>query len=114
MEKYLVDIQIASKEIEEFLDKFGRRFDIFKSNMLYYKAILMNLAIIGEAMSRMLKIDPELSISSSRKIVNTRNYVIHGYDSLTPEILWNIVINHLPVLKTEVDELLKQFPDSRY
>jgi uncharacterized protein with HEPN domain len=37
-----------------------------------------------------------------------RNYVIHGYDTLTPDIMWNIVINHLPLLKTEVESLLAE------
>jgi uncharacterized protein with HEPN domain len=43
-----------------------------------------------------------------KKYVDTRNYVIHGYDSLTADILWSIVVNHLPLLKTEVQNLLKQ------
>jgi uncharacterized protein with HEPN domain len=36
-----------------------------------------------------------------------RNYVIHGYDSLKPEIVWAIVINHLPPLRAEVERLLR-------
>ncbi len=46
--------------------------------------------------------------SCSRQIVSTRNYIIHGYDSLDNEILWGIVINHLPRLKVEVSELLAE------
>lgn len=52
----------------------------------------MNIAIIGEAMNRILKIKEDISITNARKIVNARNYVIHGYDSLRHEILWAIVI----------------------
>ncbi|MBD5277732.1 MAG: DUF86 domain-containing protein [Bacteroides sp.] len=47
-----------------------------------------------------------LSITAARKIVDTRNFVIHAYDSLKPDILWAIVINHMPLLKTEVVALL--------
>ena len=65
-----------------------------------------NIGIIGEAVNRVLKIDPEINITSARKIVNTRNLIIHSYDSLDKEILWGIVIRHLPVLKKEVDKLL--------
>lgn len=57
-------------------------------------------------MNRILKEIPDIPISSSRKIVDTRNYVIHAYDSLRPDILWSIVINHLPLLKSEVEALL--------
>ena len=65
-------------------------------------AIHMNLSIIGEAVNRILKIDSKFPISKARQIVNTRNYLIHGYDSLRPEMLWAIIINDLPILKQEV------------
>ncbi len=58
-------------------------------------------------MNRILKIDPEISITSARRIVNTRNYLIHGYDSLREDLVWAIVINHIPMLKSEILELLK-------
>ena len=67
-----------------------------------------NIEIMGEAMNRILKIAPSINITSARKIVDTRNYVIHAYDSLKPDILWAIVINHIPILKNEVDILLKK------
>ena len=69
----------------------------------------MNVAIIGEAMNKALKIKEDLPITNARKIVNTRNYVIHGYDSLRNEILWAIVIRDLPVLKDEVNSLMSGF-----
>ncbi len=45
-------------------------------------------------------------ISNARKIVDTRNRIIHGYDSVSDEIIWGIVINHIPILQTEVKDLL--------
>lgn len=36
------------------------------------------------------------------KIVGLRNRLIHGYDSVDDEILWDIVQTKLPVLKTQV------------
>ena len=65
-----------------------------------------NIEIIGEAMNRILKIDKDIAITNSRKIVDARNYIIHGYDSLSVDILWSMVINHLPKLKNEVTALL--------
>ena len=59
-------------------------------------------------MNRILKSDETVSITNSRKIVDARNYIIHGYDSLSVDILWSIVINHLPKLKEEVAELLEK------
>ena len=58
-------------------------------------------------MNLILKANPSIEISNSRKIVDARNYIIHGYDSLSVDILWSIVINHLPKLREEVCGLLQ-------
>jgi uncharacterized protein with HEPN domain len=52
--------------------------------------------------------DASINISNSRKIVDTRNRIIHGYDSVSDEIIWGIVINHIPILQTEVKGLLEE------
>ena len=57
-------------------------------------------------MNRILKADKDIAITNSRKIVDTRNYIIHGYVSLSVDILWSMIINHLPKLKNEVTTLL--------
>lgn len=108
IKKYLGDIQIAVSEIEIASSQRPKEFNVFVSDFVFRKFVERNIEIIGEAMNRVLKIDPTIPISSSRKIVDTRNYVIHAYDSLIPEILWAIVINHLPTLKKEIDYLLHQ------
>jgi uncharacterized protein with HEPN domain len=59
-------------------------------------------------MNRILKDYSQIAITNSRKIVDARNYIIHGYDSLSADILWSIIINHLPKLKTEVVELISR------
>lgn len=81
-------------------------FDIFCSDRVYRKFVERNFEIIEEAMNRVLKINPSIAISSAKKIVSTRNLVIHSYDSLDNAILWGIIINHLPLLKSEVEALL--------
>lgn len=58
-------------------------------------------------MNHILKIDPQIAITYARKVVDTRNFVIHAYDSLRPDILWSIVINNLPLLKSEIMALMK-------
>ena len=56
-----------------------------------------------------MKIDPAIIISNAKQIVGTRNYLIHGYDSLRLEMIWAIVINDLPKLKQEVMALLNGY-----
>lgn len=100
--KYLEDMLNSISEIEMALERFGKRYDTFCSDIVFRRFVERNIEIIGEAMNRILKIEPSIDITHSRKIVDARNYVIHAYDSLKPDILWSIVINHLPKLKTEI------------
>ena len=59
-------------------------------------------------MSRILKLEPEIIISNSRKIVDARNKIIHGYDEISDDVIWGIVIRNLPVLQKEVEILLNE------
>ena len=59
-------------------------------------------------MNRILKENSEINISFSRKIVDVRNRIIHGYDSVSDDVIWGIVIKNLPVLQTEVENLLNE------
>lgn len=99
------------EEIESYFDSIPRQFEIYKTNSLLKSAIHMNLSIIGEATNRILKIDPDIRISNAKQIVGTRNFIIHGYDSLRPEMIWAIIINDLPKLKKELSELLSNQVD---
>lgn len=105
IKKYLEDILQAISEIEMAENRFGRQYDIFETDVIFRKFVERNIEILGEAMNRILKIEPEINIRSARKIVDTRNYVIHAYDSLKPDILWAIVINHIPRLKEDIIRL---------
>ncbi|MDE5785509.1 MAG: DUF86 domain-containing protein [Duncaniella sp.] len=104
--KSLEDILIVINEIESFFGEGEKRFDFYLSNTYLRRAIQMNISIIGEATNRILKLDSSISISSAKKIVSARNYMIHGYDSLNHETIWAIVIRHIPILKEEVEQLL--------
>ena len=106
IKKYLQDVLTAIEEVESFFDNKPKLFDDFYSDLLLRRAIERNIEIIGEAMNRILRIDESIAITNARKIVDARNYIIHGYDSLSPDILWSMVINHLPRLKKDVVALL--------
>ena len=108
IKKYLEDILIAIEEIDIFFETLPKEYNIFVNSLLLRRGIERNIEIIGEAMNRILKADNTILITNARKIVDTRNYVIHGYDTLTADILWSIVVNHLPLLKNEVEGLLKK------
>ena len=104
--KALEDILSAILEIESFFETRPMRYDVYLSDVCLRRAVERNITIIGEAMNRLLKLDPDIEITSARRIVDTRNYVIHGYDSVTDDIMWGIVVRHLPLLKAEVQKLM--------
>ncbi len=104
---WLEDIKQSIDEIESFLPE-KRNFFEFRNDLKTRKAIERNIEIIGEAVSRILKVNPELRITNARKIVDTRNRIIHGYDSVSEDIIWAIVSNDLKKLREEVSSLLHQ------
>lgn len=105
--KYLYDVLVAVTETLSYFDNRPKLFDEFDSNIMLRRAVERNIEIMGEAMNRILKACPDIRITNARRIVDTRNYIIHAYDSLSSEILWSIIINHLPLLKTEVEDLIR-------
>ena len=105
---WLYDILSAINEIEGFFADRQKKFTEYQKDIRTKRAVERNIEIIGEATNRILKHDENIVISNSRKIVDARNRVIHGYDSISDETIWGIVVRHLPILKKEVQYLLEK------
>lgn len=103
---WLYDINSAINEIEDFFEKDQKVFDIYTNDLKTKRAVERNLEIIGEAIKRIIEKDSTISLSNARKIVDTRNRIIHGYGSVSDDIIWGIIINHLPKLKSEVESFM--------
>jgi uncharacterized protein with HEPN domain len=103
---WLFDIMNAIEEIEEFLPQGERLFEVYKNDLKTKRAVERNLEIIGEATNRILTRDPGFEISNSKKVISLRNRIIHGYDVISDELIWGIVINDLPKLKSELSGYL--------
>lgn len=80
---------------------------VFVNDIRTKRAIERNLEIIGEALNRIIKQFPDIQISNSRKIIDLRNRIIHGYDTIADEVIWGIIINHIPILKKEIESILE-------
>jgi len=106
IKKYLYDIIISINSIYEYLGE-NRDFSEYQNNKLLRRAVERELEIIGEASNRIMKLDSEFPIDNARKIVDLRNWVIHGYDKVDDVIIWGILTNHLPKLKEQVENLMK-------
>jgi uncharacterized protein with HEPN domain len=107
IKKYLFDINTSIDSIFDYLGN-ERNFFEYQKNKLLRRGIEREIEIIGEATKRILKIDPDFNLSNARQIVDTRNWVIHGYDRVDDVIIWGIVSNHLPKLKKEIEEYLNE------
>lgn len=105
---WLYDILSSINEIESYFIETPKRFEIYQNDLRTKRAVERNIEIIGEAMSRILKENSEIEISNSRKMVDVRNRIIHGYDSVSDDVIWGIVIRNLPVLQDEVEILLNE------
>lgn len=105
--KWLFDIKIAIEEIEGFFVDVPKDFNQYSSNLILKRAVERDLEIIGEAVNRILKQNPEIPIVSARKIIGLRNQIIHAYDAISDENIWAIVHKYLPDLKNEVIDLIQ-------
>ena len=59
-------------------------------------------------MSKLLKINPKITISYSRIIVDLRNKVIHAYDNVDDILIWKAVNKDIPLLLQEAKTLLNE------
>ena len=90
IEKHLIDVLNAINEVESFFADRPKLFQEFQNDMLRQRAVERNIEIMGEAINRILKANPEFQLTNAKAIINTRNRVIHGYDSVTTEFLWSL------------------------
>lgn len=108
--KYYQALQAIKTSIENIENFIGnpKSFELYDGNILIQAAVERNLEIIGEAIKRLLDINPAIAISNTRSIINTRNKISHGYDEIENPQIWGIIINHLPILRIEVESLLNE------
>ena len=106
--KWLYDIHQAINEIDSFFIDNPKDFNHYQSNILLKRAVERDLEIIGEAINRILKRDPEFPIEYAKKIVGLRNQIIHAYDNISDENIWAIISKHIPNLKKEISKFINK------
>ena len=89
------------------LAKVRTRADL-ESDRMFLLALLKLVEIAGEAATRVptaMQIrHPEFPW---RELIGTRNRLIHGYDAVDLDILWNIVTDDFPSLTTQIETILQ-------
>jgi len=66
--KWLYDIKGAIDEIEGYFTNFPKDFEHYKSNIILKRAVERDLEIIGEAVNRIIKRDPDFPIENAVQI----------------------------------------------
>src|SRR3990172_370742 len=104
--KFLHDIEQACGLIRQFTA--GKTVDDFRQDAQLRSAVERQFITIGEALLNTLRLLPDLSnsITETRRIINFRNVIVHGYAQIIPDTVWGVVEKDLPVLNGEVRRLI--------
>jgi uncharacterized protein with HEPN domain len=104
--KLLEDIRQAAESILEFTSR--KTLDDYASDSLLRSGVERQFEIIGEALNRLSRVNPDLAggIHHCQHIISFRNVLIHGYDVVEDPIVWDVVVNDLPMLHDQVRKLL--------
>ena len=106
--KCLYDIQEAADLLTKFVQ--DKIFADYERDAMLRSAVERQFEIIGEALSKLAKLDERyvLSISEHKRIIAFRNILIHGYAQVDDRLVWDVLVTKLPVLWREVTEIMKQ------
>lgn len=101
----------ACRELQDICGEQTR--ESYLSNRLLNLSVWKLVEIVGEALRQAEMTDPSLveRITDLRAIVNTRNRIIHGYDSVNFNLLWDIVQVEIPPLEETLRALVNEAPD---
>ncbi|HEX6987723.1 MAG TPA: DUF86 domain-containing protein [Planctomycetaceae bacterium] len=79
----------------------------FDGDPVLQRALVRSLEIIGEAAT---KLPTEVKNRSPdvpwKLIVGMRNRLIHGYFLIDYDVVWDVVQNEVPALRTKVEQML--------
>jgi len=109
---FLWDVRESASSIIKFVG--GRTFEDYLADRMLRSAIEREFEIIGEALSQLSKVAPDVarSIPYAPRAVGLRNVLIHGYAVVQHETIWRTIQEDLPILRTSVDGLLKELGET--
>lgn len=106
------DALITLRQIEEFAQKAahlgseGSRAQL-DSDWKYQLAAERAVELVGEASTRLPQDLRERHRQISRReIIGMRNRLIHGYDGVDYDIVWDVLTNHAPLLVEKIPAII--------
>lgn len=107
--KWLDDVVRACQRIGEYTEGFGQ--EDYEGDRLVRDAVERNLTIVGEALYRLLRVDPQTAsrITDLHQIVALRHRLAHGYDDdIDDARIWTTIREFVPALRAEAERLLDE------
>ncbi len=106
--KHLWDAREAAEILATFVA--ARSFDDYLAEQLLRSAVERKLILIGEALNRLRRINPELArtIPDLGTIIAFRNILVHDYANIDQHRVWRILENDLPKLIEAITSCLGQ------
>ena len=105
---WLEDILMATDRVSLYTKDINS-FSSYASNLLVRDATERNLEIIAEALKNALKLEPELPVSDTKKIIGLRNIINHQYYEVEHDRIWIIIKKNIPVLESEIKKILEDY-----
>jgi uncharacterized protein with HEPN domain len=82
-------------------------YDNFEKQWVEQDAIIRNLEIIGEASANISKgLKAQYPDVAWREMRGMRNFVTHQYFGVELNDIWNTVVNDIPVLKKQINDII--------
>ena len=108
--KHLEDMRRAAGLIAQFVA--GKDLGDYRADPQLRSAVERQFQIIGEALTRLTKTVAAAAgrIGHAARIIAFRNILIHGYDIVDDEVVWDVIETDLPVLRRQVAALLVDEP----
>ena len=83
-------------------------FERLAEDQMLLDAVIRNVEVIGEAANKLdaefVLLHPEFPV---RGAITMRNKLIHDYNTIDPEVVWDTVKNDVPELKNLCEKLLR-------
>lgn len=106
----LQDILRAIAEIEEY-SSLG--YDSYLNDKLIQGWIILQIQRIGEAASHLSStVREQCSEIPWLEVISMRNFLVHEYFGIKPELVWMTVVDDLPLLKACVNRILETLDET--
>ena len=104
-EQSLIDILTSAKLALSYVA--NKTLDDFIEDNQCHDAVIRRIEIIGEAAYR---VSPATKIALPQfdwhRMMGMRNVMIHQYDNVDLETVWQVLQHHLPPLVTQLEQIL--------